>query len=412
MASEEKTDSKIAEEKPENNEKAQAEINNAGPTDAKTDKNKEKNAKEEGNSDESSDDEEALGIFDKPVVVEGKRERKKTVFLVKDENEIKKEPVQMIFKGKGDRLGDMEVVVHELNKCTAMELKPLHKLLFGREGKQSEIKKNIRNFNGFDIAKDTKEYENKKWGIERFTNDGLKRLLEILDLPKKGKREELKERVMEFLMKPKASGRKAPEPNQPSKKSKTQKSDKGKKRKRTPKKPKEGKDDSEEEEDDNDDDDGDIEGDEEADEPPKKKKKAESKPKSAEKSKSSKSKTPAKKETKKESKKSPKKSKPVTVKITSGKKTPKKSPKKAHKTVDDLSSDEEPLVKKLKKQPPTNDDLVTVVKDLLKDADLKVVTVKSICKEVYAKYPEFDLSDRKGFIKETVYSVISSDSDQ
>ncbi|EDO37447.1 predicted protein, partial [Nematostella vectensis] len=69
------------------------------------------------------------------------------------------------------------------------------------------------------------------------------------------------------------------------------------------------------------------------------------------------------------------------------------------------SSDEEPLVKKLKKQPPTNDDLVTVVKDLLKDADLKVVTVKSICKEVYAKYPEFDLSDRKGFIKETVYSV-------
>ncbi|XP_020610217.1 protein DEK-like [Orbicella faveolata] len=75
-----------------------------------------------------------------------------------------------------------------------------------------EIKKNIRKFNGFAFEKDSKEYEAKKLGVERFTNDGLKRLCEIFDLEKKGKRSDLLEKVMDFLMSPESSGRPAPQP--------------------------------------------------------------------------------------------------------------------------------------------------------------------------------------------------------
>lgn len=47
----------------------------------------------------------------------------------------------------------------------------------------------------------------------------------------------------------------------------------------------------------------------------------------------------------------------------------------------DDSSDDEPLIKKLKK-PPTDDELKETVKKLLANANLEEVTMKQICKEV------------------------------
>lgn len=45
------------------------------------------------------------------------------------------------------------------------------------------------------------------------------------------------------------------------------------------------------------------------------------------------------------------------------------------------SSDDEPLIKKLKK-PPTDEELKETVKKLLASANLEEVTMKQICKEV------------------------------
>ena len=45
-------------------------------------------------------------------------------------------------------------------------------------------------------------------------------------------------------------------------------------------------------------------------------------------------------------------------------------------------SDEEPLSKKTKKSPPTNDEIVEIIKDLLDGADLEKITMKSVCKQV------------------------------
>ncbi|KAM7446956.1 hypothetical protein ABFA07_004779 [Porites harrisoni] len=391
-----------------------AKSNNAATEDSKDTKN---GKKEE---DEESSEEELTGLYDKPVVIEGKRERKTTVFLASQTPPaVSHQPKPLLFEGKGESLGSMERPNYEIGKCAAVELKPLHKLLYGREGRVMEIKKNIRKFNGFAFEKDTKEYESKKQGLDRFTNDGLKRLCEIFDLEKKGIRNDLLEKVMEFLMLPKSSGRPAPQP-------KAKKAEK-KKRKRTKKdnekskkeKGKSKKTSETVESGDEDDEEGDEEDEEEEkEEPPKKKKKVESSPKKSESSKKTKDKE--KKEGKDKSKpkakkadekvKASKKKEPVPVKITPLKKgsPKKKTPKKEKPTpVDDSSSDEEPLAKKTKKQAPTDSELEKVVKDLLDGADLEQVTMKSICKQVYDMFPGHDLTSRKDFIKETVRKIIS-----
>ncbi|XP_077666705.1 protein DEK isoform X2 [Eretmochelys imbricata] len=82
------------------------------------------------------------------------------------------------------------------------------------------------------------------------------------------------------------------------------------------------------------------------------------------------------------------------------------SSKKDLESESEDSSDDEPLIKKLKK-PPTDEDLKETVKKLLANANLEEVTMKQICKEVYENYPSYDLSERKDFIKKTVKELIS-----
>ncbi|XP_043117822.1 protein DEK isoform X1 [Puntigrus tetrazona] len=83
--------------------------------------------------------------------------------------------------------------------------------------------------------------------------------------------------------------------------------------------------------------------------------------------------------------------------------------KKASKSKDESESsddDDQPLIKMIKK-PPTEEQLKEAIKDLLKDANLEEVTMKQITRQVYDKYPDFDLTSRKEFIKETVKGLLS-----
>jgi len=86
-----------------------------------------------------------------------------------------------------------------------------------------------------------------------------------------------------------------------------------------------------------------------------------------------------------------------------GKKTPVKEEKKEKKKKD--TSEKEKKGKKAN-QPPTDDELKDVIKKILDGANLEEVTMKTLCKEVYAKYPDFDLTERKDFIKATVKQII------
>ena len=79
----------------------------------------------------------------------------------------------------------------------------------------------------------------------------------------------------------------------------------------------------------------------------------------------------------------------------------------------DNSSDEEVLVKAKKpkktptkketpKKPPTNGELKKLIAELLKEADLGKITMKTILHQVYDRYSDFDLSSQKEFLKKTV----------
>lgn len=54
---------------------------------------------------------------------------------------------------------------------------------------------------------------------------------------------------------------------------------------------------------------------------------------------------------------------------------------------------------------PQDDEIKSYVKEILDEANLEEITMKTVCKQVYAKYPSFDLSHKKDFIKSTVKSV-------
>ena len=58
--------------------------------------------------------------------------------------------------------------------------------------------------------------------------------------------------------------------------------------------------------------------------------------------------------------------------------------------------------------PPTNAEIVVLLKKILEDANLEEITMKTVCKKVYASYPNHDLSSRKDFIKVTVKGVSST----
>ncbi|XP_030375689.1 protein DEK isoform X2 [Scaptodrosophila lebanonensis] len=77
--------------------------------------------------------------------------------------------------------------------------------------------------------------------------------------------------------------------------------------------------------------------------------------------------------------------------------------------IDDEESDEdEPLNKKGKLAFPTDEQIRNYVKEILDEANLEEITMKTVCKQVYAKYPDFDLTEKKDFIKATVKALIAA----
>lgn len=54
-----------------------------------------------------------------------------------------------------------------------------------------------------------------------------------------------------------------------------------------------------------------------------------------------------------------------------------------------------------------DEEIKKYVKEILDGANLEEITMKTVCKQVYAHYPDFDLVHKKEFIKTTVKSVSS-----
>ncbi|KAK7489462.1 hypothetical protein BaRGS_00019261 [Batillaria attramentaria] len=155
----------------------------------------------------------AMGLLEQPVVLtSGKREKKKverlSMTMNLPNNDRKKVEIP---EGAGVKLGDCPRVEFKLAHTKAMELKPLHRLLFNRAGSTTEVKKNIRQFSGYTFAKGDKEYEKRVASMNKMTIPQLKHVCEVLDIERSGAKPVVIERIMDFLMKPHSSGLQVPQ---------------------------------------------------------------------------------------------------------------------------------------------------------------------------------------------------------
>ncbi|KAG7176277.1 DEK-like, partial [Homarus americanus] len=115
----------------------------------------------------------------------GKRDRKKVERFVQ---ETKKEDVEST--GTGTALGDIPFIEAMIMKMSTDELKVLHRVAYSRPGSGSEIKKNLRKFNGFPFNKEDKKYQSKLSTVERILMSELKKMLMILGLERSGNKGE------------------------------------------------------------------------------------------------------------------------------------------------------------------------------------------------------------------------------
>lgn len=452
--------------------------------DAKEDKNEEKTDDdteggedaEEGSAEEEEeedDDKKDVPLLDQPLEKSGPRERKKVQRFNEEFTAEQKEGAKVeLSDGNGVSLGEIPRIDASISRFKTEDLKLLHRLLFKIPGKTVQIKKNIRKFNGFDFEKDSDAYTKKVASTQKFEMKQLKSICEMLDLDKKGTKEELADRICEFLLEPKDSG-KPPGGGRPKRSAATRAnnrgyssaeddddSDDGKRSSRSTR----GKGrrvnlkdetsseeefdptDSEDEEErtprvkrgrgrssvgvkkkpETDEEISDVEetlSDEDSDEPKSKKKrgpvakvqnnKATKKPVVA--VVAAASPRSARGAGRKSANSTPVKTKKAETPAKRGRKK-KPQPESEEDEEKDSeennagsSSEDEPLVKKSKSpQPPTDEEIKTYVKEILEGANLEEITMKTVCKQVYAHYPEFDLAHKKDFIKTTVKSLIST----
>ncbi|XP_077867309.1 uncharacterized protein LOC144356194 [Saccoglossus kowalevskii] len=107
----------------------------------KKEETKESEKEEEGKDEDDDSQEEVmearLGLLDKPVEMKGTRERKKVERLSMPEAKPQPEDKNEIPAGRGTKLGEIERVEFQLKKVNSDGLKPLHRLLFNKQGSVS-----------------------------------------------------------------------------------------------------------------------------------------------------------------------------------------------------------------------------------------------------------------------------------
>lgn len=81
-------------------------------------------------------------------------------------------------------------------------LQTLHQICFGTTGKTNLLKKNLRQFSGFDFDKDSDEFIKKIEAAQKFDLTKLKGVCDGLQLDKKGSKETICQRILEFLLSP------------------------------------------------------------------------------------------------------------------------------------------------------------------------------------------------------------------
>jgi len=411
-AKEEEEKSSPAKAETSNKSSSEKHESKSSPAKKEETKTEEKSENEESDEEESEDEEREVPLLERSPEVTGRRQRKAVERFSEQTPEAgaSRRSSAPQGEGRGTALGQCPVIEHNITSQAPDEVHVLHQIIFGRQGRPREFRKNLRNFNGFPFERDSAAYEKKKASITRYRLSVLRPLSRLLDVKVTGlPREEIGLAILHFLCDPQPSGREVPEKRRKSK-SKT----------KTERKPRATSSEAATEEDSGEEEEGESEEEgeesEEEEEKPVSKKRTPAKRTPARQTpvkKTPAKKTPAKKTP---AKKTPAKKTPA--KKTPGKKTPAKAvgkkttqPRKrkredSEEEGNSEDSEEGPAKKQKGTKQPTDAEIKAAVEGLLEGANLEQVTMKKMVAQVNAKFPDYDLSARREFIKTTVKALI------
>nr|CAH7718866.1 unnamed protein product [Callosobruchus chinensis] len=210
VKNESKSEEDVESEDTEKSEKEEPEKNDKAKKKEKKEKKEEKSEdsenEEESDEDKSEKSEKEVPLLDQPLELSGKRERK-NVQRFKEELPAKNDAKIEFAEGNGTALGDIPRIDASISRFKNDDLKFLHRLLFKVNGKSTLVKKNIRKFNGFNFDKESEEYQKKIGSAQKLDTKQLKSICEMLDLQKSGTKDDLANRIVEFLLEPKDSGK-------------------------------------------------------------------------------------------------------------------------------------------------------------------------------------------------------------
>jgi len=103
-----------------------------------------------------------------PVEMSGARERKKVQrFSEVMTPKTPKDEHITIPKGKGESFGEIFSINQALTKGVPETLKILHRVCFNRVGKATMLRRNLRQFNGFDFGDKSDAHEKKLEQIKK-----------------------------------------------------------------------------------------------------------------------------------------------------------------------------------------------------------------------------------------------------
>merc|ERR1712096_48718 len=195
----------------EENEKDEEDMEPLPPYEGDSEEEEEEDVEDE---DESSDEELPLGSLEAPVqILEGKRNRKESKKYMPSDystpaTQKGKKNVE-IPQGKGVVLTEHPVVMNKLYNNQVTDLKTIHKLLYSQNAEfLNKTKVNIRLFNGWSFEEGSKPYNLKKKVIQNWTTANLKWAIDLFDVQNaKGKKDDMVNGFMEWLMCPKPSGK-------------------------------------------------------------------------------------------------------------------------------------------------------------------------------------------------------------
>ena len=104
----------------------------------------------------------AVPLLDQPLQITGARDRRKTQRFTEELKAETKKAAEALPEGHGTPLGEIPSIEANIKKGNIEELKFVHRIVYGKPGKASTVRKVLKQFKGFDFNNSSELFAKKK----------------------------------------------------------------------------------------------------------------------------------------------------------------------------------------------------------------------------------------------------------